>query len=139
MATDSPLYGKLMLLRRNGTAITNLRNSGLQQPRATRDVTTKDSNDEGEIRPTIKGPRTIGFDGIVSNSASGSIVGVSQFADDYNNGNVIVWKLGTGTTGDPYWTGSGFLTKFDISAPHDGNVEFSGEITTTGAVTHGRE
>lgn len=139
MATSNPMYGRLMLLRRNGTAINNLRNSGLTQPRATRDVTTKDSNDEGEIRPTIKGPRSISFDGIISNAASGSVVGVSQFQDDYTNGNVIVWKLSSGVTGDPSWTGSGFLTKFDITAPHDGNIEFSGEVMTTGPVTYAIE
>lgn len=139
MATSNPMYGRLMLLRRNGTAINNLRTTGLSQPRATRDVTTKDSNDEGEIRPTIKGPRSIAFDGIVSNAASGTIVGVVQFQDDYTNGNVVVWKLGTGVTGDPYWTGSGFLTKFDISTPHDGNIDFSGELMTTGPVTFGLE
>ncbi len=139
MATSNPMYGRLMLLRRNGTAINNLRNSGLTQPRATRDVTTKDSNDEGEIRPTIKGPRSISFDGIISNAASGSVVGVSQFQDDYTNGNVIVWKLSSGVAGDPSWTGSGFLTKFDITAPHDGNIEFSGEVMTTGPVTYAIE
>lgn len=139
MATIDPLYGRLMLLRRNGTAINNLKTTGLSQPRATRDVTTKDSNDEGEIRPTIKGPRSISFDGIVSNAASGSAIGIAQFQDDYTNGNVIVWRLGSGVAGDPFWTGSGFITKLDISTPHDGNVDFSGEVMTTGAVTFGYE
>ncbi len=139
MATTNPAYGRLVLLRRNGTAITNLNNTGLSQPRATRDVTTKDSSDEGEIRPTIKGPRSISFDGIVALAATGSVVGVAQFQDDYTNGNVIMWKIGSGVSTDPYWSGSGFLTKYDIAAPHDNNMTFSGEIMTTGAVTFGIE
>lgn len=130
------MYGRLMLLNRNGTAINNLKTSGISQTRATRDVTTKDSADNTELRPTIK-TRTIAFDLLITNAASGTVVGVSQFQDDYTNGNIVVFKLGTGTAGDPYWTGSGVLTKFDISAPHDGNIEGSGELAITGAVEYG--
>ena len=139
MATTEPSYGRLSLLRRNGTAITNLKSSGLSQPRATRDITSKDSNDEGEIRPTIKGPRSISFEVLITNAASGTHVGVAQFQDDYTNGNVIIWKEGSGVSGAPYWTGSGFLTKFDIEFPHDNSITGSGEIMTTGPVTFGYE
>jgi len=138
MATTNPAYARLVLLRRNGTALTNLKSTSLQQPRATRDVTTKDSADEQEIRPTLKESRTIPFEILITNAASGTHVGVAQFQDDYTNGNVVVWKQGDGVSGSPYWTGSGFLTKFDVTFGME-NVEGSGEIKTTGPVTFGYE
>lgn len=135
MATKTVKYGRLLTLRLGGTALDNLMSNGLGQSRDTRETTTKDSADEEESLPTIK-RRSISFSGLASESAT---VGYEELQGWYDNGTTLSWKLGTGTGGDRFHSGSGHITKLDFEAPHDGNVAFTGEIKVTGVVTFGTD
>lgn len=135
MATTAPLYGKNLVLRMGGTQITNLKANSIELGRDMRDVTTKDSGDWREVRPRFKNG-SIQFSGIMSMSAA---KGFEEAYDDWDNGTESTWKLGTGTTGDTYWSGSGYITSLSFEAPYDDNVEFSGTIDITGTITKGTE
>lgn len=131
--TTNPQYGKLTVLLLNGTQITNLLTNDLNFQRAMRDVTTKDSDDWKEQRPTIK-EYTIPFTGLASKDAAQGFEEAFALLDA---GTLCTWSWGTGVTGEPKWSGSGYLGSLNFKAPHDGNVEFDGEIQGSGAATKG--
>lgn len=133
MPTTNPLYGKLVVLLNNGVQITNLLSNDLNFQRAMRNVTSKDSGDWSESRPTIK-DATAPFTGLVSEDAA---EGFEELYDDYDGGILCSWIWGTGVTGAPKWSGSGYLQSLNFKTPFDGNVEFDGELKITGAVTKG--
>lgn len=135
MPTTSPAYGRLLTLKFNGTAILNLKSSDLSQSVAMRDVTTKDSSDNKESRPTIHA-RTFSFSGLMPNAGPNAAAGPAlQTALDA--GSIGTWNFGSNLTAEPNWSGSGFLTALNFKAPHDGNVEFDGTVEVTGVVTFG--
>lgn len=128
MATTTPAYGKLIVLKFNGTQVVNSTSNDLNQSRAMRDVTTKDSNDEKESRPTVKA-RTFSTNGLMPEA------GVSSFQTAFDNGTIGTWRFGDTTTGTPFWSGSGYLTALNFKAPFDGNVEYDLTVEVTGTVT----
>lgn len=131
MSTTNPLYGKLLVLLNNGTQITNLLSNDMNFQRAMRNVTTKDSGDWEESRPTIKSA-SLPFSGLISEDAA---EGFEELYSDLDNGVPCMWVWGTGVTGAPKWSGSGFLQSLNFKAPFDGNAEFDGELKVTGLVT----
>jgi hypothetical protein len=133
MPTTNPLYGKLVVLLNNGVQITNLLSNDLNFQAAMRTVTSKDSNDWEESRPTIKSA-TLPFTGLVSYDAA---EGIEEIYDDMEGGILCSWTFGTGVTGSPKWSGSGYFQSLNFKAPFDGNVEFDGEVKVTGAITKG--
>jgi len=133
MATKNTIYGRLMVLFQDGTAIDNLISNGLKQARALRNVTTKDSADDDESRPTIK-TRTMDFKGYASNASSSNF---EQLQSAFDNGTTNVWKFGSVVNGSKYWSGSGHLTALDFDAAHDGTLEVSGTVQITGVLTFG--
>ncbi len=133
MATTSPAYGRLVTLKFGGTTLLNLKASSLKQARGSRDVTTKDSNDDFEARPTIKN-RSFDFGGIMP-LAGPNAPGGAALQSAYDNGTIGVCLFGDNLTGSPSWSGSGFITALDFDAPYDNNVEFKGSFQVTGVVT----
>ncbi len=133
MATTRPAYGRLVTLKFQGTTILNLRASDLSQKRGSRDVTSKDSNDDEESRPTIKA-RTFSFSGIMPTDGPNA-VGGPALQTAYESGTIGTCLYSDNLSGSPSWSASGFLTSYDVKAPYDGNVEFSGEFKVTGVVT----
>lgn len=135
MASSTVAYGRNLVLKIGGVTIGNLDNSGLTQSRDSRETTTKDSADEEEVVPTIK-RRNLPFSGKFTETAAAG-GGLVTLQAAYDNGTVLSWQLGETTPGTHKWTGSGFLLKYDIDAPFDGNVTFQGEIKPTGPITFG--
>lgn len=133
MATTSPAYGRLVTLKFGGTQIINLKASDLSQTRGSRDVTTKDSADDEESRPTIKG-RTFGFSGLLPNGGPNALGPTLQTA--YDGGTIGLCNYGSNLSGEANWSASGFLTGLNFKAPHDGNVEFDGTFKVTGVTTY---
>ena len=132
MATTSTAYGKEVVLKFGGTTVINQTNSSLKQIMAMRDVTTKDSNNSKESRPTIKS-RTFDIKGLLPQYSTA----FSTYQAAYAAGTIGAWQFGSGFTGEPYWSGSGYFTALNFDAPQDGNVEYSGTIEVTGDVTTG--
>ncbi len=133
--TTNPAYGRLVTLKFQGTTILNLKATDLTQKRATRDVTTKDSNDDEESRPTIKS-RAYSITALMPiagpNSAGGPALQTA-----FDNGTIGVLNFGDNLTGSPNWSSSGYLTALDFGAPFDGNVEMKADFKVTGTVTFG--
>ena len=133
MATTRPAYGRLVTLKFQGTTILNLKASDLSQSRGKRDVTTKDSNDDSEARPTIKA-RTFSFNGLMPTDGPNA-AGGPALQTAYEGGTIGTCVYGDNLAGSPNWSASGFLTALNFKAPFDGNVEFDGTFEVTGVVT----
>lgn len=135
MSTTNPEYGGNLKLKIGGTEITNLTSHNVNKERATRNVTTRDSGDNQEVRPTIKS-RDIGFEGLISKDAT---YGYDEIDDAWRAGTLVTWREGSGVTGEPYETGTGYITSLQKEAPFDDNVTFSGTLQVTGDTTKGTE
>lgn len=133
MATKETMYGRLTAVLRGGVQIDNLLTRGLKQNTGMRDVTTADSNDAKESRPTIKGA-TMDFKGYASNVSTASFEALQTSRD---NKTIELWKYSTGIPGSKYWSASGFITQLDFDSSHDGSFEFTGTVELTGDVTFG--
>lgn len=133
MPTTAPAHGRLLTLKFNGTTILNLKSSDLNQSVAIRDVTTKDSLDNKESRPTIKA-RSFNFAGIMPTTGPNA-AGGPALQTAYDSGTIGTCLYSDNLTGSPSWSASGFLTALNFKAPHDGNVEFDGIFEVTGVVT----
>jgi predicted secreted protein len=131
MPTTNPQYGRELVIRLASSQVTNLVSHGISMSRETRDVTTKDSSDNQEVRPTIKS-RQITFEAIRSENA---VYGYEDLLTAYENGTAIQWQETAGVSGHQTLLGVGYITQLDKEAPHDGNVMFTGTVTVTGAVT----
>lgn len=135
MATTNPEYGNNLVLEINGVQIDNLLSNGFEPTREFRDVTTKDSQDWSESRPTTRSV-TIPFEGLYSKT---SVNGYEELFDAWSLGTLLNWKVTTGIAGDTIWTGQGFIESISLDGPMADNVTFSGSITVTGVVTKGTE
>lgn len=133
MATKETLYGRLTVILKAGVQIDNLLSTGLKQGTGTRNVTTKDSEDWDESRPTIQ-TTTMDFKGYASPQ---SVTNFEALQNSKMNKTIEAWRFSTGVAGSKYWGGSGFITQLDFDAAHDGTLEFTGTIQVTGAVTFG--
>jgi hypothetical protein len=133
MATKDTLYGRLTVVLKNNVQIDNLISTGLKQATGTRNVTTKDSNDMDESRPTIKS-QTVDFKFYASNVSTANFEALQTSRD---NKTIEVWKYSTGVSGSKYWSASGFITALDYDAAHDGTLEGTGTVQLTGDVTFG--
>jgi len=133
MATKNTIYGRLTVIFQDGTQLDNLISTGLKQSRSTREVTTKDSNDDFESRPTVR-KRTMDFKAYASNTSSSNF---EQIQAAFDAGTTQVWKFSTGISGSKYWSASGHLTQADFNATHDGTLELDGSVEITGVLTFG--
>lgn len=133
MPTTNPSQGRRVTLKFGGTTILNLRSSDISQSRANRDVTTKDSLDAKESRPTIIS-RSISFGGLMP-QAGPDAAGGPALQTAMEAGTIGTCLYTDGLTGSPSWSASGYLTALNFKAPYDGNVEFDGTFELTGVVT----
>lgn len=133
MATKETLYGRLTVVLKSGVQIDNLISTGLKQATGMREVTTKDSNDTKESRPTIRS-QTIDFKFYASNASSSNFEALQTSRD---NRTIETWKYSTGVSGSKYWSASGFITALDFDAGHDNTLEGTGTVEITGDVTFG--
>jgi predicted secreted protein len=140
MPTKSVKYGRLLTLRfaLSGTPVQvdNLTTTAYNQSRDTRETTSKDSADNEESVGTIR-RRTIPFTAFASEASTTG--GFVYLQNAFDSDTFLSWKVGSGEAGAHFWSGSATLVKLDFSAPHDGNVECSGELKVTGAVTFGTD
>ena len=134
MATKNPAYGRLVTLKFGGTAILNMKASDFTQTRATRDVTTKESSDNEESRPTIAS-RSFSFSGIMPNGGPNDSGGAA-LQTAFDAGTIGTCLYGSGLAAEPSWSASGYLTSLNFKAPHDGSVDFDGAFKTTGVLTY---
>ncbi len=132
MATERPAYGRLFAIKFNGVRIINLKSSDLSQSKATRDVTTKQSNDNEESRGTIAS-RSFSFSGLMPGNGLGSSGGAA-LDSAYTNGTIGMCEF---TDENLSWAASGILTALNFKNPYDGNVEFDGTLKLTGVVAFG--
>ncbi len=133
MATKETLYGRLTIILKSGVQIDNLLSTGLKQATASRDVTTKDSNNRKESRPTIQST-TMDFKFYASPNSAANFEALQTSKDQQT---IETWRFSTGVAGSKYWGGSGFITALDFEAAHDGTLEGTGTVEVTGDVTFG--
>lgn len=133
MPTTSPASGRQVTLKFQGTTILNLKSSDLTQARAMRDVTTKDSLDNKESRPTIKS-RSLTFSGLMPTTGPNA-AGGPALQTAYDQGTIGTCLYSDFLTGSPQWSASGYLTALNFKAAFDGNVEVDGTFEVTGEVT----
>lgn len=133
MATKNTIYGRLMVIFQDATQLDNLISTGLKQSRAQREITTKDSNDEKESRPTIKS-RSMDFSAYASNTSTSNF---EQLQAAYDAGTINVWKFSSAVNGSKYFSASGYISDLNYKADHDGSLEVEGTIEITGALTFG--
>jgi len=133
MATKETLYGRLTVVTKAGVQIDNLISSGLKQATGKRDVTTKDSNDVEESRPTIKSS-TVDFKGYCSNVSTANFEALQTSRD---NKSIELWRFSTGVPGSKYWSASAWISALDYDSGIDDTLAFTGTIQLTGEVTFG--
>jgi predicted secreted protein len=131
MATTAPQLGKALTLRIGATptVITNLRSNSLSHVTDMMDVTTKSSGTHKEYLPSFQ-DLTIDFEGIYTVTASTQ--GYEDLLTSKLAGTAVSWEWGSGVTGTPKLSGSGYITSLDQDAPLDDVATFSGSIQNTG-------
>jgi hypothetical protein len=136
MATTTPQLGKLLTLRIGGTptVITNLTSNSLSHVTDMIEVTSKSSGTHKEYPPSFQ-DLTFDFEGIYTVTASTQ--GYEDLLTSKLAGTVVTWEWGTGVTGTPKLSGSGYITGLDQDAPLDDVATFSGSIQNTGDPTVG--
>jgi predicted secreted protein len=83
---------------------------------------------------------TLSFEGFASEDVEINTVDVKSIEDlftKFSAGTAISWRFTTDVSTTVVYSGSGYITSFDISAPVGENATYSGTITVTGAVTQG--
>jgi TP901-1 family phage major tail protein len=133
MATTNPQLGSDLKIYIGGTAITNLRSHGVELTRDTVDVTTKDSSNKEEVRPTIS-RATMSFDAIRSENAT---YGYEDLLTAWNNGTAVQVEETNAVTGHQTLLATAYVTSLSKTAPYEGEVSFSGTLQITGGITAG--
>src|SRR5687768_6657785 len=131
MATTDPVLGKSLTLKIGGTptVITNLTSNSLSHSTDSIGVTTKDSGTHKEYKVQFQ-DLTLDFEGLYTSTASTQ--GYEDLLTAKLAGTLITWEWGTGVTGTPKLSGSGYILTLDQDAPLDDAVTFSGSIQNTG-------
>lgn len=133
MPTTNPQLGSELKIYIGGTAISNLRSHGVELTVDTVDVTTKDSSNAEEVRPTIK-RAVMNFEAIRSENAT---YGYEDLLTAYNNRTAVQVEETNATSGHQTLLATAYVTSLSKSAPFDGEVTFSGTLQITGGVTAG--
>jgi predicted secreted protein len=136
MATTTPTLGKVLTLRIGATptTITNLTSNSLSHTTDSINVTTKSSGTHKEYLVAFQ-DLTFSFEGLYTVTASTQ--GYEDLLTAKLAGTAVSWEWGTGVTGTPKLSGTGYILTLDQDAPMDGAVTFSGSIQNTGDPTVG--
>lgn len=94
------------------------------------EVTNKDSNKNTEFIPGDK-TTTLSMNGIVDFSSS---MGAEQAWDRLDTGATVSW-LFIGPSGSIQWAGTGLISDWEVTAPHNDKMTYSATIQVSGAVT----
>lgn len=136
MPTTTPQLGKTLTLKIGATptTITNLRSNSLSHVTDMIEVSTQASGTHKEYLPSFQ-DLTIDFEGIYTVTASTQ--GYEDLLTSKLAGSSVAWEWGTGVSGTPKLSGTGYITALDQDAPYDDVATFSGSIQNTGAPTSG--
>jgi len=134
MPTTGTVLSKNMKIYIGGTpvAITCQVNATLSQTKEMFQITCKDS---GSVAENLPGTKSWSISGS-ANLAFDATYGIEELQTAYNSDTALSAVFQTGVTGDSKWSGDGHLSSLEITADgNDSAVEFSFEITGTGALT----
>lgn len=138
MATTATINGTDFPLKVHSTSTTaeivNLVSNSFSLSTDIREVTTKDSGNYKEHMP-VRHDATIDFEGLYHSVAAAT--GFEDLLGWQTAKTMIYWELGTGVTGTPKYTGTGYITSLEVDAPDGDNTTFSGSIQNTGDITIG--
>jgi predicted secreted protein len=134
MATTTPQLGKTLTLKIGGTTITNLRSNSLSHTTDMIEVSTQSSGTHKEYLPSFQ-DLTFDFEGIYTVTASTQ--GYEDLLSSKLAGTSVAWEWGTGVSGTPKLSGTGYIVSLDQDAPYDDVATFSGSIQNTGDPTSG--
>lgn len=127
------IKGGDLILSKDGTAIAHTTSFTLNISQDLPEATDMDSNAWSEF---LGGQRswTISFDGLTDWAANGNVDTLADMIiDDARTAESITFS--TDVTGDTNFSGSAFLSSFDISASNNETVSYSGEFQGTGPLT----
>lgn len=106
----------------------------------TRETLSKDSVSSWGESEVGQLSATLSFEGFFSEDTtinSDTVKSVEDIFTKFSAKTSISWKFTTDVTGEVEYSGSGFLTALNFSAPVEENATYSGTITVSGAVTQG--
>ena len=95
------------------------------------EATTKDSAGYQEVIAGVKSGE-ISFEGLVAYDDANNAI---EAADLLLARTKFDWSFGTAESGDPIYSGEGFLSSVEMSAEMESPVTYSGSITVTGAIS----
>lgn len=104
----------------------------------TRETISKDSTSSWSDSEVGQLSASLSFEGFFSEDTSINAVTVKSIEDiftKFKNKTAISWRFTTDTVDDVVYSGSGYFTSLEYSAPVEENATYSGTITVTGAVT----
>lgn len=124
-----------LVILNNTVQVDDLTNCSLSVNMETRDATTKSS---GGYRDLLEGVRSWSGSGecLVDKAAT---EGYEELYDDLIARTTVTVKFTTGATGDTFWSGSAYLTSWELSGGVEDNVTLSYSFEGTGALTKGTE
>ena len=135
MATTGTVNSRIMKIYTGsapGTAITCLTDASISMSTEMRDVTCKDSDGWNDALPARRS-WTMSAEG---NFAYDAANGARELWEAWNNQTNLTLAFKTSESGDYSYTGSGYLTSLEFSAPGtDENVTFSFELEGVGELS----
>lgn len=113
-------------------------NCTLSMSAETRESISKDSTSSwqdstvGQLSATLSFEGFFTIDDTINSNTREDFEGIF---DVFSGKTQIAWKFTTGTTGDVEYSGNGYITTLEATAPVEENATYSGTITVTGAVS----
>lgn len=131
MATTGLLNGTSLLVYSAGTAISATTSATITVNHDVRDATTKDSAGWEE---SLEGKRNweISFEGMY---AFDSTYGPDELDDLITNRSTVTVMFSTEVAGDTRYTGTAYLTSYEMTAGVEETATFSGTFKGTAALT----
>lgn len=106
----------------------------------TRETLSKDSVSSWAESEVGKLSGSLSFEGFFSEDVLINAVAVKSIEDiftKFSGKTAISWRFTTDVSASVVYSGSGYLTAVNVSAPVEENATYSGTITISGAVTQG--
>jgi TP901-1 family phage major tail protein len=124
-----------LVILNNSVQVDDLTNCTLTVNMEVRDATTKSSSG---YRDTLEGVRSWSGSGecLVDTAAT---EGYTQLYDDIIARTAVTVKFTTGASGNTFWSGSAYLTNWELSGGVEDNVTLSYAFEGTGSLTKGTE